>query len=77
MELKELEREMKQRERCLTRCLFSLEFLTLDPIKNRDAIRLAEQEAFFLRDQLDKYHSVYAILREEQGSTDEALLQKV
>jgi len=75
MQLDELLHDIKRREECLTRCLFGLQVLSSLP-EEREALRLMEQEAFFLRDQLDRYYSVYAILREEQGSTDE-MLQKV
>ena len=75
MEIKALEREIEHREDYLMRCDSNLKFLQSIPDReqNQDAIRLVEQEAFFLRDQLDKYHIIYTILREEQGSNDEML----
>lgn len=75
MQLTEIEHEIKRREEYLTRCLFNMQVLSSSP-EEKEIIRLMEQEAFFLRDQLDKYYSVYSILREEQEAKDELLLQK-
>ena len=76
--LQEIEHEIKQRESCLIRCEYSLALLNSLPLseENESKKKLMEYEAFFLHDQLDKYYSIYAILREEQGSKDEVLLQK-
>ena len=75
METNELEREIKRREEQLNRCHCGLALLNSLPLDEETRVkkRLIEQEAFFIHDQLDKYYSIYAILRDEQGLNEEVL----
>lgn len=75
MELKLIISDIKKREDTLQLCKYNLEALRKSAKASllHDAIRLMGQEIFFLQDQLSMLYIAAALLREEQGSTDEML----
>ena len=70
-----IERDIRNREDALRRCTSNVTCLQRSPraAEHTEAIRLLSQEAFYLQDQLEQYHTLITFLREEQGVCDEML----
>jgi hypothetical protein len=75
MQLNLVERDIKIKEEALRRCTYNLDCLRRSPraAEYQEGIKLMDQEAFYLQDQLNQYYVVQSILREEQGVCDEML----
>jgi hypothetical protein len=75
MQLNLIESDIQNRENALRRCKSNLDYLynSIETEESKKAIKLLEQESFYLQDQLDRYYVLAAILREEQSSYDEML----
>jgi len=75
MQLNLIEQDIRSKEATLSRCKSNLLACVMKPnnSETHDEIKLLSQEVFLLEDQLDKYYSVAAFLRGEQGSHDEML----
>ena len=67
-----IERDIKDREQALQTCKHSLSYLKKeDSRKYADTIRALSQEAFFLEDQLQHYHVLFNLLKDDQVLYDE------
>jgi DNA-binding transcriptional regulator GbsR (MarR family) len=60
-----IEQDISKRKQMLTSLNASLTYLKQDEQKNSRAIDLLSQELFFLEDQLERYQTVYRLLKEE------------
>jgi len=71
MNISIIERDIKNREESLRRCKYDL--ICMKRAHKTDAVHELSAEILLLEDQLDRYHVVFNILREEQPSYDEML----
>lgn len=73
MQLALIESDIIKREEALKRCKANLQYLrnASQAKKNKEVLKLMEQEAFYLKDQLKQFYVLAAILKDEQGPRDE------
>ena len=75
MQLNLIERDIKIKEDALRRCKYNIQCLRRSPkvAEYEEGLKIMDQEAFYLQDQLNQYYVVQTLLREEHGSCDEML----